>query len=200
MVVHQRGLVSARLTGWVTRSGIPGAGHHGLVVVDLLVLDPDVVGQATARRFHEAHALAFFGPGGRVPHLLVVNRQVAGLDVRHQLVQPDRHLVGDDLGFQRARRSASQGREHRIKRYVELFQHSTGQFLGRLVAGGIQHQHAGQGSDFHRMTFPARRFEPGVAALYIQMLVRRFGAGVVEIGFTIVGVQPRVLAGGVVVP
>ncbi len=50
------------------------------------------------------------------------------------------------------------------------------------------------------MAFPARRLQPGVAALHVEVLIRRFRAGVVQVGLTIVGVQPGVLADGVVVP
>ena len=39
-------------------------------------------------------------------------------------------------------------------------------------------QHARQRADFHRRFVPARRLEPGVFSLDIQMLVRRLGAGV----------------------
>ena len=68
------------------------------------------------------------------------------------------------------------------------------------MTAGVQHQHPRQRPDFHRMALPARRFQPRIGLLDVEVLVRRFRSGVIEVGFAVVGVQPLLLAGFVVVP
>ena len=61
-VAGERRLVGAGLAVGVARAGVPGARHDALVVGDLLVVDDDPVGEAAARRFHEADALRALRP------------------------------------------------------------------------------------------------------------------------------------------
>src|SRR5271169_381047 len=55
--LQQRGLVSAALAFGITWSCVPGCGHDRLVVLDLLVLDPDPMGKRATRRLVEPEAL-----------------------------------------------------------------------------------------------------------------------------------------------
>ena len=68
------------------------------------------------------------------------------------------------------------------------------------MAGCIEHQHAGERAYFHGMAFPAWRLQPRIALFDIELLVRRLGSVVVELGLSIVGVQALGLATLVVVP
>ena len=62
MVVLQGRLVGTRLPVLVTRPGIPGARHHGLIVLDDFILDHDPVCQTASRCFHEANSARLFWP------------------------------------------------------------------------------------------------------------------------------------------
>ena len=112
-------LVGPVLALGIARPGIPGTGHHRLVVVDQAILDHHPVRQGTPWCLHEPDPLATFRPAAGLPFLVVEGIQLTGTDVGHQLVIPALHGVHHDLGFQGAGRRATQGGEQALDRDIQ---------------------------------------------------------------------------------
>ena len=164
MAVHQRRLVGAGLSLGVararrSRSTAPRP-DNCRSCLSLITTQ-----WASAPRGASMKPTPFASPGQdrRVPLLGAVHGKIAGLDVGDQVVVPGRHLIGDDLAFQRARRGAAQVENIAVSGRSSLPKRIGRQFARRLVAFGIEHQHARERADLHHLAFPARRLQPGIA-------------------------------------
>jgi hypothetical protein len=127
-------------------------------------------------------ALARGGPRGPLPLLLRECPRVAVLDVGDELVEELLAPACDQLGLDAARRGAAQGREEDRRRRVERRKGLGHGILHLGVAGGVADQHPREGAHLHGVPLPARRLEPRVLPVDVQVLVRRIGARVVERG------------------
>ena len=156
----QRRLIGAGDTRGVARSRVPGRRHDRLIIGDQPLVDDDPVRQGTARRFQTTDALGVRGPAGALPLCFVERAYVARLDVRLQLCLPRGKRIGQDLAFERAREIATHHRIQRLEGQSQSAKRLIGDRDRRCVTRRIHHEHAREGSHFHRMALPPRRFDP----------------------------------------
>ena len=192
------------LAGGVARPGVPGARHDALVVGDRAVLDVHPVAERAARRLVEAGARRLARPAARDPTSSCrgcAGRGCAMLAASWSS-QP-RHAS--------RRAPASRWRAPPTRPSVEKSASgptpsfpstSADELLHARVARGVGDQHARQRPDLHRQAVVARRLEPGVLAVGVELLVGRLRPGVVRLRLALERVQrpgrrPRVVVPGV---
>ena len=180
--IDHAGLIRAVTGSVIPRGGVPGAGHHRLVVGHLAVFNHDPMAQRTARRLYKAHALGFFGPSGGVPFFRIRHNGVAAFDVGQQLILEVFGHIGVSLSVERPGGSASQGGgQPFFRRYaqhfrdkVDLIHHHF--FQPRRLGDDaffhfdIDDNVFGQRPYFGHLAAPFRRLNPGVLALFVKVL------------------------------
>ncbi len=194
-------LVCTALTFRVLRRRVPGARHDALVVVDLLVLDVDPVAERAARRLGEAEALAVLRPGRLLPV-----RRVRGRWCR----RPSRCSIRrSNSSISQCTHSCDSRPRAAVRPSVEKsavagsFSWPSASSTTSLISGAaarVADQHARQRADLHRVALPARRLQPRVGAVLVEVLVRRLRTGVVRLGVALERMQLASLPSGIAVP
>src|SRR5208283_4059777 len=178
---------------------VPCRRNDDLVIGDLGVLDMDPVTQGAAGGFGEAVALGFWRPGGRLPPEGVRGGVIAGLQIGDEVVELVLEPLNGELCFQPAGSGPAERGEERGSGDLQGAKRGGDHFLEIAVAAGEADEDAGQRAYFHGVAFPARRFQPGILGVFVELGVGRRGAGVLGRGLAVPRME-RGLAAGILVP
>ena len=197
----QRLLVWPRPALRVARGGIPGGGHHGLVVGDGAVGDLDPVAERAARDLVGAEAASVLGPARGMPLRFVRDAQVARVHVALELVEPAREPRRHQLALERSREHAAHRGVERAGADAQLLQAAVDARLDLRHSRGITHQQARERPDLHHLPVVARRLQPRVPVPGGEPLVGRLRPRVVRLSLALVGMLgggrlPRVAVPG----
>ena len=186
MVVHQRGLVRARLALRVAGRAVPGAGHDALVARDRAVLDLHPMPERAARRVEEPVPCAFAGHEDG-SHFSPAKVLVSPLLIRSTSRSYHVFIAArEQHGLHAARRRAAERGEQRRGPDLEPVQHLLHHRADVLVSAGETHQHAREGTDFHRLAVVPGRLHPGVLLGILQVGPGRRRAGVFRLRLALV--------------
>ena len=108
---------------------VPCARDDELVIVDLLILDDNPVGQRPPRGLAHADPFGFLGPRVRIPARIVEHAGVPVLDVCQELRVEFLRPAGDELRFDAPGRGTAERREKRPDRDVERLEHPVDRLL-----------------------------------------------------------------------